>query len=134
MKIILAILVFSLLAAGCTQQAERPVVTIPSPELTTSTPVQEKPVVVTAERTESTMILITYKGSPDADQLIELETTIISSRGSVKTQSMGSRLDTTPVKIGGTEIFQGPFTEKAHVIITAFFTNGTHRKFLDTWI
>ena len=134
MKILFAILILALLAAGCTQQAAQPVVPIPSPEVTTSIPVPEKPVFVTAERTESTKILITYMGSPDADQLMELETMIINSRGSVKTQSMGSRLDTTPVKIGGTEIFQGPFTEKAHVIITGFFTNGTHQEFLDAWI
>jgi hypothetical protein len=138
MKAIFVLLILSLLAAGCTQPSVQPVVTtpptIPPTDVTTNIPVHNKPVVVTAERIDSTKILITYKGGPDADQLIELETTVVTGKGSVNIQSMGSRLDTTPVQIGGTDIFRGPYTEEVHVLITGYFANGTHQDFLDTRI
>jgi len=89
---------------------------------------------VTAQRFQSTKILITYDGGPDADQLIELQTTVITKIGSVNIQSMGSRIDTTPVQIGGTDIFQGPYTDRVHVITTAYYVNGTHEDVLDAWI
>lgn len=88
----------------------------------------------TAQRYQSTKILITYRGGPDADRLIELQTTVITKIGSVNIQSMGSRVDTTPVQIGGSDIFQGPFTDEVHVLTTAYYANGTHRDVLDTWI
>jgi hypothetical protein len=47
---------------------------------------------------------------------------------------MNSRLDTTPVQRGGTDIFLGPYTEKVHVLITGYFTNGSHQDILDAWI
>lgn len=81
-----------------------------------------------------TKILITYIGGPDADPLMELDTTVIDSKGKAKTQSMGSRLSTTPQQRGGTDIFQGPYTEKVHVLIIGHFANVTHQDVLDTWI
>jgi len=103
-------------------------------EVTSYIPVPEKHVTATAQRTDSSKILITYDGGPDADQLIELQTTVITSKGSVNIQSMGSRIDTTPVQIGGTDVFQGPYTEPVHVLITGYYVNGTHEDVLDTRI
>lgn len=134
MRSISILIILLLVAAGCTSQSAQPAVTKTFPETVPGTSIPEKPVSATVQRIDATKILVTYLGGPDADQLIELETTVINSRGSVKTQSMGSRLDTTPVQIGGTEIFQGPYTEKAHVLITGYFANGTHQDFIDTLI
>ena len=134
MKDLIVILIWLLLAAGCTQPSAQPVVTTPTIEVTTSLPVHEKYITATLQRIDSTKILITYEGGPDADQLIDLQTTVITSKGSINIQSMGSRLDTTPVQIGGTDIFQGPYTEQVHVIITVYFINGTHQDILDTRI
>lgn len=65
-----------------------------------------KPIVTTVQRVDSTKILITYHEVPNADQLIELETTVTISKGGVTMQSVGSRLFTTPIQKGGPDIFQ----------------------------
>jgi hypothetical protein len=134
MKAAFVMLILLLMAAGCTQPPVQPAVLPQSPEATTGIPAPGESIVATAERIDSTKILITYGGGPDADQLIELQTTVIDSRGSVRIQSMNSRLDTTPVQRGGTDIFPGPYPEMVHVLITGYFTNGTHRDILDAWI
>jgi hypothetical protein len=134
MKNITLIFILFLLVAGCTQPAEQPEITTSPMEVTSSNPVPVQPVNVTAQRFDSTKILITYNGGPDAGQLIELETTVITSIGSINIQSMGSRLDTTPEQIGGTDIFQGPYTKQVHVMTTGYFINGTHLDILDTRI
>jgi hypothetical protein len=128
------IVIVFLLIAGCTQPVVQSAITTPSTEPTTTITVLEKPIIATAQRIESTKILITYKGGPDADQLIDLQTTVVTSKGSINIQSMGSRLDTTPVQIGGTDIFQGPYTEQVQVLITGYYFNGTHQDVLDTRI
>lgn len=134
MKTTIIILVFLLLTAGCAQPAAQPAVTLQPSGVPPGTLVYDTPISAQAERIDSTTILVTYKGGADADQLIELETTVINSKGSVKIQSMGSRLDTTPVQRGGTDSIHGPFSEKVHVTITGYFFNGTHQDVLDTWI
>jgi len=133
-KISVIIVIVLFLTAGCVQPAAPPVETISPAAVSPSIPVYDKPVSATAERIDSKTILITYEGGPDADQLIELETTVINSKGSVTIQSMGSRLDTTPVQRQGTDIIHGPFSEQVHVLITGYFFNGTHQDVLDTWI
>jgi len=72
MKLLLIILIFSFVAAGCSQPSLQPVVTTPSfePTILISAPIE--PAVVMAQRIGSTKILITYAGSPDADQFLEL--------------------------------------------------------------
>jgi hypothetical protein len=134
MKPIIALLICFLLVTGCSKPAVQPVVATPFIEVTSPIPVPEKHVTATAQRTDSSKIRITYEGGPDADQLIELQTTVITSKGSVNIQSMGSRIDTTPVQIGGSDVFQGPYTEPVHVLITGYYVNGTHQDFLDTRI
>jgi hypothetical protein len=133
-KILWVFLIACLLAAGCSTPPEPPAVTTFPTERDVPAQVPALIPVVTAERIESEKILITYLGAPDADQLFELETTVVTGRGSVHIQSMGSRLDTTPVRIGGTDIFQGPYTGPVHVVIAGYYANGTHRDFLDTSI
>lgn len=131
MKTTSVMLIFLILAAGCTQPTAQPVVTIQPTDVPPSTLVYDTSITARAERIDSTKILITYEGGPDADQLVELETTVINSKGSATIQSMGSRLDTTPVQRGGTDIIHGPFSEKVHVTITGYFFNGTHQDILE---
>lgn len=131
MRYAFIVVILLLLSAGCIRPAERPAVTtVPVPEIPPA--VSPDPVIVSAQRIDSGRILITYEGGPDADQLLELETTVITGRGSAFIRSMGSRLDTTPVRIGGTDIFPGPFPETVHVLTVAYYTNGSHRDVLDT--
>jgi predicted small lipoprotein YifL len=134
LKAVLVILMIFLVSAGCTGPVAQPPATILTPDATPGITVQEKHPAATAERYQSEKIRITYTGGPDADHLIELQTTVITKIGSVNIQSMGSRVDTTPVQIGGTDIFQGPYADPVHVITTAYYVNGTHEDVLDTWI
>ena len=134
MKSPVVILIVLFLTAGCVQPTAPPVDTVSPAAVSISIPEYDKPISATVERIDSKTILITYEGGADADQLIELETTVINSKGSVTIQSMGSRLDTTPVQRRGTDIIHGPFSEKVHVLITGYFFNGTHQDVLDTWI
>lgn len=132
-----------LIAAGCTQPsaAPAPVLTVPDtipiavtlPQPTTDI-AKSKMVTAVARKTDPTRIVITYNGGRDADLLMELETTVIDSKGSTRTQSMGSRLGTTPAQSGGSDTFYGPFTEKTHVISIGYFSDGTHQDLLDTWV
>ncbi len=123
------ILIVLLISAGCT----RPVPSQTPPVPAAPTPPEPEPL-VTAERTGDGKVLITFRGSADADRLLELETTVITGSGSVFIRSMGSRLDTTPVQIGATDTFPGPFPGTVRVMTTAYFTNGTPADVLDTRI
>lgn len=134
MKTAIVLLICLILLPGCLQPAVPPAVTVPSADVTPGITVPEKHITATAQKIDSTRILVTYNGGPDADQLIELETTIINNKSSVTIQSMGSRLDTTPVKSGGTDMIKGPFSGQVHIIITGYFFNGTHKEILETWI
>ena len=135
MKAACLMIVLALLGAGCARPAAQPpAVTTSSADIIIGTPAPEEPDIVTARRYESTKIQITYHGGPDADRLIELQTTVITNVGSVNIQSMGSRADTTPVQVGGTDLFQGPYPDTVHVTTTAYYANGSHRGVLDTRI
>jgi hypothetical protein len=141
------VLIIGVVGAGCIQPAERPVAApvtpgeqISSPSATTLTVTQvsviakTKSVTAFAQKPDATKILVTFSGGPDADQLMEIETTVTDSKRTIRTQSMGSRLGTTPVQTGGKNIFYGPYAEKAHVSIIGYFADGTHQDILDTWI
>jgi hypothetical protein len=134
MKTLCFLLLFFLLSAGCTQ----PSAPVPAPaspaEATTGIPVALQSIEAIVQRIDTTKLLVTYIGGPDADQLIELETTVVSGTGTVTIQSMGSRLDTTPVQRGGTDIIRGSFSGRVHVLITGYFFNGTHQDILETWV
>lgn len=139
-----AFLIFLLLlSAGCTrpagtltppavQDTPQPVIKIPSVPQPTIT--NYKIVAATAQKPDATKIIITYVGGPDSDQLMELETSITDSTGTLRTRTMGSRLGTTPVENGGTLTIYGPFAEKAHVVVIGHFADGTHKDLQDTWI
>ena len=132
-----------LIAAGCTHQpaSPNPVLGVTDTLSVTTTMEQPTPeimkgkqVTAVVRKPDPTRIIITYAGGRDADLLMELETTVIDNKGTTRTQSMGSRLGTTPAQSGGSDIFYGPFTEKTHIISTGYFSDGTHQDILDTWV
>jgi hypothetical protein len=143
--IALAIPVLLLLTAGCTSYSELASAT-PSHGAAGSTPTVTatpslsagtsglKDVAVTAEKTDDSTIVITYTGGADAGRLLELQTTIVDDRGSVSTQTLGSRLETTPVQRGGTSTFHGSFKSPTHVITVGFFADGSFQGMYDGWI
>lgn len=143
--VVFTLLFLILVTSGCMQPAATPSPATdqarPEVESMTTTLSQPAPVMppgkrvtATATKPDSTKILITYRGGPDADSLMELETTIIDDRGTIRTRSMGSRLGTTPTQTGGTDTFYGPFTKKTHVMSVGYFSDGTHQDILDIWI
>lgn len=132
--------IFLLMSAGCTQPAAPQVPPSPATIVTTQAP---DPVAVTttgravsaiAEKPDATQIVITFQGGTDSDQMMELASTVTDSKGTVRMQSMGSRLGTTPVQRGGSITIYGPFSEKAHVVSVGYFSDGTYEEILNTWI
>jgi hypothetical protein len=109
----------------------------PVPETTTPEPtapaVPVKDVSATAERPDDGTVVVTYHGGRDSDQLMELEIVVTDDRGTIRVQSMGSRLDTTPPQNGGSTTFSGPYTQTTHVVATGYFTDGSRAVVLDTW-
>jgi hypothetical protein len=111
-----AALVLMVIACGCTQQQA-------SPAQNTSG--------VTVTKPDDSHISVAFVGAPGMDSLLELEITITDSRGKIRTQSMGSRLATTPVQVHATQTFTGPYSGKNHVFITGYFADGSHRVVVD---
>ena len=118
-----AVVSLLLLSCGCTQQ----------PAGSQSTPAAGTPA-VTVTQPDASHIVITYPGSPQTDKLVELEISITDSNGRVKTESMGSRLATTPVRYGGTHTITGSFEGKDRVFITGYFSDGSQKPIIDTTI
>lgn len=121
---ILGLFTLLLLLCGCTQQ-------IPNSPVAQTTPADESPVVLVSQP-DSSHIEITYHGSVETDKLVELEISITDSNGKVTTQSMGSRLATTPIPYGSSRIFTGSFEGKDKVFVTGYFSDGSQKKFVDT--
>jgi hypothetical protein len=115
---LLALLGLMILAGACTQ---------PAPQQQ-----QKAPAPVTAARTDSSHITITYPGSTDTGTLLELVVTITDSAGKTQTQSLGDRYSTTPLKFGTTRTFSGTFNGNDHVLITGYFMDGSQKLVLDT--
>jgi uncharacterized secreted protein with C-terminal beta-propeller domain len=120
-----------LLSCGCTQQ----------PAGSPATPAAVTPVtsaagnpVVRVTQPDASHIVITYPGSPQTDKLVELEISVTDSSGRVKTESMGSRLATTPVRYGGTHTITGSFEGEDRVFITGYFSDGSQKPIIDTTI
>ena len=89
---------------------------------------------VTATQPDATHIVITYQGGPNMEKIMELETMVTDSHGASKTQSIGSRLATTPITIQGTNTMTGAFEGQDHVVVTGYFADGSRKVLLDTTI
>jgi hypothetical protein len=89
---------------------------------------------VTAIQPDNGHILVTYLGGQAEYTLMELEITVIDSGGKSKTQSIGSRLATTPVQVQATNSFTGSFAGKDRVSVTAYYSDGSQKTVLDTFV
>jgi hypothetical protein len=130
------------LAAGCTSYNDLvPSTPVPeaaggTPSMTPATPAPsgtsgQTDVAVSVEKIDDSTIVITYLGGPGAGRLMEIRTTITDDRGSVSTQTLGSRLETTPVQRGGTSTFHGQFKSLTHVITVGTFADGSFQGLFD---
>lgn len=117
---LLAILALMLAASGCTQP--------------TSQQQQNAPAPVTVIQKDNTHITISYPGSSDTTMLVELEATLTDSTGKTQTQSIGSKLATTPLKFGATIPFTGTFNGNDHILVTGYFMDGSQKHMLETTI
>jgi archaeal type IV pilus assembly protein PilA len=143
----LALIGIIILVAGCILPAGVPspvpgssgnsgssVGVVPAVPVAVATTSHTKVVAVTAQKSGSDKIIIIFQGGSDSQQLMELETTVTNSKGTAKTQSMGSRLATTPVQIGGSDTFSGEYQARTHVISIGHFSDGSQQVLLDTWL
>jgi len=116
---LLAFILLMLVASGCTQPASQQ---------------QKTPAAVTATQTDNSHITISYPGSTEMGNLIELEATVTDSAGKTQTQSVGDHLSTTPLKWGATIPLTGTFNGNDHILVTGYFMDGSQRLVLDTTI
>jgi len=123
-----------LIIAGCTGMPS----SIPASTVATPVPVvvttAEKIPPVSVERVGSEKLIIHFQGGEGLDNLMEIEITVTDSRGTSKTQSLGTRQATTPVQRYATSTFVGSFTGTTHVIAAGYSPNGSLTTLLDTWI
>jgi hypothetical protein len=117
---LLVLLALMLVSSGCTQPA--------------SQQQTKAPATVTATQTDSSHILITYPGSTETRDLLELEITVTDSTGKAQTRSIGDHQSTTPLKFGATQTLTGTFSGNDQILITGYFMDGSHRTMLDTTI
>ena len=119
-----------LLTCGCTQ-APAGTTSSAGSAASTATPADETPVVI-VDQPDASHIQITYHGSLKTDKLVELEVSITDSNGKVTTQSMGSRMATTPIPYGSSRTITGSFDGKDRVFVTGYFSDGSQKPMIDT--
>ena len=122
-----AVVSLLLLSCGCTQTpAGSPAAPATQATQTTGSSI------VTVTQPDSSHIQIAYPGSVQTDKLVELEITVTDSNGRVTTQSMGSRLATTPIRYGSSHTITGSFDGKDRVFVTGYFSDGSQKPIIDT--
>jgi hypothetical protein len=132
--VLLAVAAVMLIIAGCTGVPSTP----PAQIATTVTPVPatttEKIPTVTVERAGSEKLIVHFQGGEGLDNIMEIEITVTDSRGTSKTQSLGTRQATTPVQRYATSTFVGSFSGKTRVLAVGYSPNGSLTTLLDAWI
>ncbi len=130
---IAALVLGATLLAGCTQQVAPPQnpETPPLQIFPTATPVPT-PAIVSVAKPDTSHVIVTFNGGPDRARILELDATVTDDKGQFTTQHIGDKLATSPVGGGGTIRFFGAFTQKTHVSISAFYTDGSTRTLLET--
>jgi len=89
---------------------------------------------MTVERVGSEKLIVHFQGGEGLDNLMEIEITVTDSRGTSKTQSLGTRQATTPVQRSATSTFVGSFTGSAHVLAIGYAPGGSPVTLLDTTV
>ena len=128
--IVTTLLAAATIFAGCTQPA-------PSSPGSSSPPLQIFPTAtpspeVTATKTDSSHIVVTFAGGADNGQILELDATVTDSQGASTNQHIGNKLATTPIGAGDSITFTGSYGGNAHIVVTAWFTDGSTKQMLDT--
>jgi hypothetical protein len=132
--ILLAVTAVMLIIAGCTGvPSSPPVSAVPT---TTPLPVTtaEKVPPITVERVGSEKLIVHFQGGEGLDNLMEIEITVTDSRGTSKTQSLGTRQATTPVQRYATSTFVGSFAGRTRVLAVGYSPGGSLTTLLDTAI
>ena len=111
-----AALVLTIAACGCTQ-----------PQATSAQSASG----VSVTKPDNSHITVAFTGAPGMDKLLELEITITDDKGKSRTQSIGSRLTTTPVQIRATQTFTGSYGGNDHVFVAGYFSDGSQRVVFD---
>jgi len=117
---LLMFLALILMAGGCTQPVSEQQQKVPSP--------------VIVSQSDNSHMKITYPGSTDTSTLLELEVTVTDSGGKTRTQSIGDRHSTTPLKFGATLPLTGTFSGNDHVLVTGYFMDSSKKILLDTTV
>lgn len=120
---IAAAMILLVLAGGCTQAGSGG-----------QSAEQKQILEVTVTQPDANHIVTKYLGGPNMEKIMEIETSITDSSGRSVTKSIGSRLATTPITIGGTNSIEGAFAGKDHVVVTGFFNDGSRKVLLDTTV
>jgi hypothetical protein len=110
------VILFMVLAAGCTRQAASPYDAVSG---------------VMAYKTDESHITVTYAGDPGMAGLIELEITVSDSSQKNMTRSRGDRLGTATVKVPSSVSFTGNYADPSRVVVTAYFSNGSYCTIID---
>jgi len=132
--ILLAVTAVLLISAGCTGIPS----TAPARIAPTISPVPSATAAfippVTVERNGSDKLIVHFQGGEGFDNFMEIEITVTDGRGTIKTQSLGTRQATTPVQRFATSTFVGSFGGKTHVLAVGYSPNGSLTTLLDTTI
>jgi hypothetical protein len=131
---LMALLAVLLFIAGCTGVPSSP----PASPVATATPLPvttaAKTPPVTVEQVGAEKLIVHFQGGQEFENIMEIEITVTDSRGTSKTQSLGTRQATTPVQRYATGTFVGSFTGNTHVFAVGYYPNGSMTTLLDTWI
>ena len=126
--LILAATLFS----GCTQPVSPTPAPVETQQVTPIASPSPTPAPVSAVKTDSSHVIVTFNGGPDRARIIELDATVTDSKGQNSTQHIGDRLGTSPVGEGGTIRFTGSYESTAHIFVSAWYSDGSSRQLLDS--
>jgi hypothetical protein len=126
-----AVLIF---IAGCTGVPSSPPATSVATPVPLPVTTAEKIPPVTVDRVGSEKLIVHFQGGEGLDNLMEIEITVTDSRGTSKTQSLGTRQATTPVQRYATSTFVGSFAGRTRVLAVGYSPNGSLTNLLDTTI
>ena len=97
-----------------------------------------KVIAATAQQPDGTHIVVTYQGGQDAGTFNGANVTITDSSGATPTftvQAPGTAaLGWLSPSVGSSQTATGSFSGRDHVVVTAWFTDGTQQVILDNFI
>jgi len=120
-------------------KADRKITTQPLPIISPApcptalqTSSQHYVVAATGFQPDSTHIIVTYQGGPDASSLLRLSIDVNDDAGILRTYVIEGPAPNAPVRVGSSYQTTGSFTGQNRVVATGLFTNGHFEKVLDS--